>query len=59
MGATDEADAAAANANKALIDYDTDSPYADRLITSAQVQAIAAVALAIDRLAEAVENLQR
>jgi len=42
-----------------VIDYDPDKPFADRLISSAQVQAIAAAALAIDRLAEAVENLQR
>lgn len=59
MTATQDADNASATAHRASVDYDPGDLYADRLIQAGQVRAIAAVAKAIDRLAEAVENLQR
>ena len=59
MSATKDAENAAATARRAHVEYDARDLYADRMIRSAQVRAIAAAAVAIDRLAEAAEKLQR
>ena len=59
MSATQDAEDAAAQAHRAVVEYDADNPHADRLIRSAQAEATAAIAVAIDRLAEAVESLKR
>jgi len=58
VNATAQAETALETAHRGAHEYDTDDKYGDRLLAYAQVRTLAAVAAAIDRLAEAVENLR-
>lgn len=59
MDATEYAELAATQANRALAlsVVDEDTGYAERMLVTAQVQAMAALAAAVDRLAAAAEAI--
>jgi hypothetical protein len=55
VNATERAEIAVAHAQNAQSPYEDDQPQCERLLAIAQVEAIAALAAAVDRLAAAVE----